>query len=273
MRVFDKKNEHLSLADSTVYGPGEKKLARIFDRAAEPVARYVKNPYLCKEMKRPVAYVLILLLGLSALAAPDVCGQNRKFMTYTVEGTDTLFIDTITPSYVFTGRKKGRQWRKYYRLVHNFAKTYPYALQARDVVIEADRTIKEENLKRLKKERYVSGIQKSIFDNYESVIRKMTVSQGVLLIQLIGRETGLTPYEIIKDYKSGLTASFWQGVAKLFGGNLKRPYDPEQEDRAIEDLVKLWEAGEFRGVYFSIFGTDAPIPEVKAVNTSPSKKK
>lgn len=225
-------------------------------------------------MKRPAAYLLtLLMIGFAAMTEPDAAGQNRRLMSYVVEGTDTLFVDTITPSYIYVGKKKGRQWRKYYRLVHNFAKTYPYALQAREVVIEADRTIRDENLRRLKKERYINKIQQSIFDNYESVIRKMTVSQGVLLIQLIGRETGLTPYDIIKDYKSSITAGFWQGVAKLFGGNLRRPYDPEQEDRAIEDLVKLWEIGEFPGLYFSIFGTEAPIPEVKAINASPSNKK
>ena len=70
---------------------------------------------------------------------------------------------------IYTGKKKGRQWRQYYRLVHNFSKTYPYALQARDVVIEADRTIKEEDLKRRKKEKYINQIQNSIFDNYESL--------------------------------------------------------------------------------------------------------
>lgn len=224
-------------------------------------------------MKRAVLYLFLFLTAMSALTGPEACGQGRKYMSYIIEGTDTLFIDTLSPSYIYVGKKKGRQWRKYYRLVHNFAKTYPYALQAREVVAEADRTIKEENLRRLKKERYINQIQKSIFDNYESVIRKMTVSQGLLLIQLIGRETGLTPYDIIKDYKSGITASFWQGIARLFGGNLKRPYDPAQEDRAIEDLVRIWEAGEFPGVYYSIFGKEAPIPEVKAVNTSPSKRK
>ncbi len=224
-------------------------------------------------MKRKIAYGLVLVLGLLALAAP-LRAQNRGFMPYIVEGKDTLFIDTLRPSYIYIGKKKGRQWRQYYRLVHNFSKTYPYALQAREVVLEADKTIYDENLKRLKKERYINQIQKSIFKNYESVIRDMTISQGKLLIQLIGRETGITPYDIIKDYKNGFTAGFWQGVAKLFGGNLKRQYDPEQEDRAIEDLVVLWEKGEFEGLYFSIFGKYPPIPQVKQVNTSaPSNKK
>lgn len=224
-------------------------------------------------MKRKTAYLTAVLLGLLALAAPSHA-QNRGYMGYIIEGSDTLYVDALRPSYVYTGKKKGRQWRQYYRLVHNFAKTYPYALQAREVVLEADRTIREENLKRRKREKYIDQIQNSIFDNYESVIRKMTVSQGKLLIQLIGRETGITPYDIIKDYKSGLTASFWQGVAKMFGGNLKRQYDPNQEDKAIEDLVVIWQKGEFEGLYYSIFGKYPPVPQLKRVNTSaPSKKK
>ena len=119
------------------------------------------------KMKRKTAYVLLLLLGLLALAGP-ARAQNRGFLPYIIEGKDTLFIDTLRPSYIYIGKKKGRQWRKYYRLVHNFSKTYPYALLAQEVVLEADRTIEEENLKRLKKERYINQIQKSIFENYES---------------------------------------------------------------------------------------------------------
>lgn len=224
-------------------------------------------------MKCFSTYLILVMTALLVLATPDADGQGKVFTTYQVEGADTLYFDQVSPSYVSAFRKKGRKWRSYYRLVHNFAKTYPYALQARDVVVEADSTIKADHLKRLRKERYVNQIQKDIFENYESVIRKMTISQGVLLIQLIGRETGLTPYEIIKDYKSSITAGFWQGVARLFGGDIKRAYDPEQEDRAVEELVRLWEAGEFPNLYFSIFGKEAPIPEVKAVRTSPSNKK
>lgn len=224
-------------------------------------------------MRRKAAYLTIAVLGLLALAAP-LRAQSRGFMPYIVEGKDTLFIDSLRPAYIYTGKKKGRQWRQYYRLVHNFSKTYPYALQARQVVLEADRTIRDEGLKRRNKEKYINQIQSSIFDNYESVIRKMTVSQGKLLIQLIGRETGITPYDIIKDYKSSLTAGFWQGVAKLFGGNLKREYDPNQEDKAIEDLVILWDKGEFEGLYYSIFGKYPEIPQVRKVNTdTPSNKK
>ena len=64
--------------------------------------------------------------------------------------------------------------------------------------------------------------------------------------------------------KSGMTAGFWQGVAKMFGSDLKKPYDPEGEDRQTEELVKIWEAGDFPAFYWSLFWQDPPempIPE------------
>ena len=87
----------------------------------------------------------------------------------------------------------------------------------------------------------------------------MTVSQGALLMKLVDREVGKSSYNIIKDYTSGLAAGFWQGIAKLFGTVLKKPYDPEGEDQLTEELVKIWEAGDFQAFYFSIFWKDPPV--------------
>ena len=67
------------------------------------------------------------------------------------------------------------------------------------------------------------------------------------------RETGKTGYKIVKEYRSGVSAVFWQGVARLFGQNLKSKYDPTGEDLVTEELVRKWESGEFRDLYYSIF--------------------
>jgi len=221
-------------------------------------------------MKKITAYIMAFALLLTA--GDYLQAQDRGYMPYIIEGSDTLFVDTLSPSYAYTGRKKGRQWRQYYRMVHNFGKVYPYALQARDLVIEADSTIATDNLKRRSKEKYINSIQSQIFDNYESVVLKLTISQGKLLVLLIGRETGLTPYEIIKGYKSGITAGFWQGVAKVFGGSLKKEYDPEEDDRAVEDIIKIWERGEYPALYYSIFGKEPEIAQVKFIDPSSKKR-
>lgn len=186
--------------------------------------------------------------------------SSENALRYIVEGKDTIYVDNITASKVYSRlpRQKGREWRKYYRLVHNFSKAYPYALVARKLVQEADSTIAADKLKRVKREQYVNRVQKELFDVFESQMRNMTVSQGALLMKLIDREVGKSSFAIIKDYKNGMAAAFWQGIAKIFGTDLKKPYDPEGEDALTEELVKIWEEGDFQAFYFAIFWKDPP---------------
>ena len=192
--------------------------------------------------------------------------DGRAMMRYIVEGKDTIFIDEIKASKVYSRipRQKGKEWRKYYRLVHNFSKSYPYALVAKKLVVEADSTIAADRLKGAKREKYINKVQKELFDVFEGQMRKLTVSQGALIMKLVDREVGKSSYNIIKGYKSGITAGFWQSIAKIFGSDLKKPYDPEGEDKMVEELVKIWEEGDFPALYWSLFWKDppeVPIPE------------
>lgn len=206
----------------------------------------------------------------ASVKAADACQvresdkTGKGYMQYIVEGKDTIFIDELPASKVYSRvpKQKGREWRKYYRLVHNFSKTYPYALVARDLVARADSTIEADGLKRGRKEKYVNELQKELFNVFEQPLRNLTVSQGALLMKLIDREAGKSSYNIIKDYKSGIAAGFWQGIAKIFGSDLKKPYDPEGEDKAVEELVEIWEAGDFQAFYFSLFWQDPPAIEI-----------
>ena len=192
--------------------------------------------------------------------------DGSGMLPFFIEGSDTVYYDTITASKIYSRlpKQKGKEWRQYYRLVHNFSKSYPYALVAKKLVVEADSTIAADRLKGSKREKYISSVQKELFDVFEGQMRKLTVSQGALIMKLVDREVGKSSYNIIKGYKSGMTAGFWQGIAKLFGSDLKKPYDPEGEDKEVEELVKIWEAGEFQALYFSLFWQDPPempIPE------------
>lgn len=192
--------------------------------------------------------------------------EEKEILRYIVEGNDTIYIDEIKASKVYSRlpRQKGKEWRKYYRLVHNFSKAYPYALVAKKLVVAADSTIAADKLKGAKREKYINSVQEELFEVFEGQMRSLTVSQGALIMKLIDREVGKSSYSIIKGYKSGVTAGFWQGVAKIFGSDLKKPYDPEGEDANVEELVRIWEAGDFPAFYWSIFWKDPPempIPE------------
>ncbi|MBO7192519.1 MAG: DUF4294 domain-containing protein [Bacteroidales bacterium] len=186
---------------------------------------------------------------------------RNSMLPYFVEGTDTVYYDTIAAAKIYSRlpKQKGKEWRQYYRLVHNFSKAYPYALVAKKLVVEADSTIAADKLKGAKREKYISSVQEELFDVFEGQMRKLTVSQGALIMKLVDREVGKSSYNIIKGYKSSITAGFWQGIAKIFGSDLKKPYDPDGEDKEVEELVKLWERGEFPSLYFTLFYQDPPV--------------
>lgn len=192
--------------------------------------------------------------GVTESAAQNV--ENDSYMPYYVtDDGDTVYYGKLEAARVYAKlpRQKGSYWRKYYRDVENFGKTYPYALMAKEILMETDSTIFAEGYSRLKREKFIRGVEKELFAKFEKPLRGMTVNQGKMLMKLIDREVGITSYNIIKDYRGGIAAGFWQGVAKLFGSDLKRPYDPDGEDARIEELVEIWEAGEYEALYYSLF--------------------
>lgn len=216
-------------------------------------------------MNRLLKYLIISVIFL-LVSANDISAQNKddEYLSYIVEGDDTLYFDELPASkvYQWMPRRKGREWRKFYRLVHNFGKTYPYAIAAKKILARADSTIAADNLTKVKRENYINTVQDDLFNAFEKPLRNLTVTQGALLMKLIDREVGKSSYNIIDDYKNRIAARFWQGIAKIFGSDLKKPYDPKGDDKLTEELVILWEEGEFPSFYRSIFGKDPPITEI-----------
>lgn len=176
-------------------------------------------------------------------------------MFYEVIDGDTLFVDSLDPVWVFPkGRRlKSGDWRKEYRLVYNFNKVYPYALVARKLMRQVDSTIAVDVSKRSQRNAYTHDVMLELFWLFEKDIRSMTITQGVLLMRLVDRECGMSPYDIVKTYRSGFTAGFWQMIAKLFGTNLKSRYQPEGLDKKTEQLIQKWESGDWDRFYYSIF--------------------
>ena len=84
-------------------------------------------------------------------------------------------------------------------------------------------------------------------------------------MRLVDRECGMPPYDIIKTYINGFAAGFWQAVARLFGSDLKKRYDPSQgQDAKIEKLVGIWDSGDWDSFYYSIFWERPPKVIIKA---------
>ena len=215
--------------------------------------------------------LIIIAIGLFFLTPSGAHGQQKDdYMFYSIEGKDTVYHADIAPAYKKyverVKRQKGKEWRKYYRTVHNFAKTYPYALVAKEKKDEADHYLATHKLTKGEKEKYLKQYEKELFETFEKPLRNLTFTQGRILLRLIDRELGLTSFYIIRDYRGKAAAGFWQGIAKIFGADLKTPYDRFGQDKDLEELVQMYHKGEFGYLYVSIFGKHPPRPAVSPKN-------
>ncbi|HOF20215.1 MAG TPA: DUF4294 domain-containing protein [Bacteroidales bacterium] len=142
----------------------------------------------------------------------------------------------------YNPRKIRAQERQYDRLVYNLKKTYPYAVITREKLSEVNTRLEQISDEKERK-KFLKDFEKELFAEFEADVRNMTITQGRLLIKLIDRETQNTSYELIRQYRGFLSAVFWQGIARIFGSNLKAEYDPFGEDALIELIVRDIEMG------------------------------
>ena len=193
---------------------------------------------------KKIAVILLALLSVCALRAQTKAGYP---MYYEVHDGDTVYFDTLEPIWVFPrgrGFKRGGDWRKEYRLVYNFNKVYPYALVGRKLMAQVDSTIAADVTRRSQRTQYINQVEKELLRLFTQDIKHMTISQGFVLMRLIDRECGMSPYEIIREYENTFAANFWQMVAKLFSHDLKARYQPNGSDAKIEELVHIWDSGD-----------------------------
>ena len=147
--------------------------------------------------------------------------------------------------YVFKPLKfsNKKQEMEYYRLVRNVKKTLPIAKEVNRAVIETYEfllTLPDDKAR----EKHLQMVEKSVKEQYTPRMKKLTFSQGKLLIKLINRETASSSYELVKAFLGPFKAGFYQAFAAIFGASLKKEYHPEAEDILIEQIVILVENGQ-----------------------------
>lgn len=168
---------------------------------------------------------------------------NNVLYGLVIDG-DTLFMSSIDEVYIFPKRKfkSNAERRRYDRLIRNVKKAYPYAVVAREMFKEVDDKMAVLKTERAQKA-YINQVEKEIKEKYEEDLKKLTISQGRILIKLIDRELGETSYDLVKELKGSFSAFLWQTVARLFGSNLKTEFDAEGEDKLINEIVIMIERG------------------------------
>lgn len=210
---------------------------------------------------------IILLVVLLAFCAMSACAQNNgsrrvnpedrevdlntptlvpmvKVGKVLHDGDSIQYVELNTlyvyPQPVFTDE---RQRQAYNRLVANIKKVLPIAKEVNSIIIETYEFLQTLPNKKAKDE-HMQRVEKSIRKEYTPRMKKLTYSQGKLLIKLVYRECNSSSYQLIQAFLGPIRAGFYQAFASLFGASLTKKYDAESVDKYTERIVRQVEAGQ-----------------------------
>lgn len=182
---------------------------------------------------------LILCLGNMQQASAQL-GQYDTIKVYAFVYEGDTIPGSVLPDVTVFGRMP-KKWKDYWadwtRLRNAVYITYPYAKAAGKIMNEINAKlvhVKDNSEKR----RIIKSREKELKKEFADKLTKLSVYQGKVLMKLINRETGNSCYHIIKEYKGGFSAVFWQTIAVVFGSNLKQSYNAQTNDREMEKIVQ-----------------------------------
>ena len=200
-------------------------------------------------MRRISLLFLLLLAGLLASPAqtandPTLLPSVKVGRVLADDGDSIQYVEWSTV-YVYPEPtfKSKRQQQAYLKLVRNVKKVLPLAKQARQMLIETAEYIETIPTKK-ERDEHLKRVEAAIVKEYKPIMKKLTFSQGKLLIKLIDRECNATAYETIQAFIGPFRSGIWQAFAFMFGASLKKGYQPEGVDRLTERVVLMVEAGQ-----------------------------
>lgn len=191
-------------------------------------------------------FCFCLFFTLNASAQLEMPGGGYKVLATVVNG-DTMPLINLAPAEIYASisPEAAAKMKAFLKLRRDVLRAYPYAkLAAVQLKFINDSVAKISNERQKKK--FIKRTESELKDQFEKDLKKLTVTQGRILIKLIDRETGSTSYALVKELRGGLQAFFWQGLARLFGSNLKSEYKADSEDQLIESIVQQIERGELK---------------------------
>ena len=197
--------------------------------------------------KRFIVFLVLSSMSLVAWSLPYYSEQLQGYLLF-----GEMYKGEIIPSAqlnevpVFPPLKfKSKKAEKFYwRTVRDVKKVYPYVkfvgeeYRRIDAMCDTISDIKE-------KKRYLKKYEKELLKKYKPIMKTFTLSQGKMMIKLIDRECEKSSYELIKEFRGGFVAWWWQVFAKMLGADLKDDYNISQkeQDKIIERVILLYEAG------------------------------
>jgi len=189
---------------------------------------------------KPV-YLIAFFLIISFSGFSQIVPNNTNAMGYVLTEKDSILNDTIKlPEIIISKNKLDEEGRKQYLILQNRVyRTYPYAKLAADRLTNLNKGMARLTSEREKK-KYFKIVEDYLTNEFEARLKKLSRSQGRILVRLIDRQTGTTTYELIKTLKSGWKAFWSNTAASMFDINLKAQYLPfeNNEDYLIENILQ-----------------------------------
>ncbi|MFM8916369.1 MAG: DUF4294 domain-containing protein [Bacteroidota bacterium] len=198
-------------------------------------------------MRTIVIITFFVLLGLRSQGQTD--GLPPVVTRAVVVGSDTIPFVSLPVFELITAADPHRaeNLKRYLKLRRDVLKAYPYAKLAAQTLKQINDSIALLPTERARN-KFIKEKEKVMKARFEKDLKKLTFTQGTILIKLVDRETGTTSYELVKELRGSFQAFFWQSLARIFGATLKSEYDAEGDDAAIESIVKSIEKGEIQVV-------------------------
>ena len=180
----------------------------------------------------------MLFVALTSSGQSKYGANDTLMVPYIVYGGDTMTYAQLDMVTVFgemsPEQRKAKQ--KWTRLRNAVYVTYPYAKKASYIINDVNKqlmVIKDP----IARKKYLSSREKELKKEFTAPLTALSVYQGKVLMKLINRETSNSCYSIIKEYRGGFSARFWQTIAWVFGSSLKQDYDPKGVDADMEMIV------------------------------------
>ena len=177
--------------------------------------------------------ILFLLLLFSSV---NIFSQNI-IKDYIVEQGDTILLTEVPSIEIISFANNKERWR-YQILKRKVLKVYLYAIYTKQKLEEMENELDSISRKR-KQKKHTKKVSKFLKEELGEELKKLTRTEGNILVKLIYRETNISTYKLLKLYRGSVNAYFWQTMAKIYDNDLKQEYDPlnNREDMWIEHII------------------------------------
>lgn len=190
---------------------------------------------------RAIAILFLFTLSITSFAQQESdsfkAGKNDTIpMPAYKVGDEYMLYSSLPQVTVSATAMSAEELARFKRLKYNVLKVMPYAKFARNRYnkLQTDLAITSDNKAQKK---LVKQCEQEIKDMFNREVKNLTITQGEILIKLIDRETGNSSYDLVRELKGGLTAFFYQSIARVVGHDLKENYDPVTEHE-IESIIQ-----------------------------------